>query len=204
MPRDKTETHNKILPAAMEVFLEKGYEKATMREIAAKAGITAAGLYRHFPDKEAMFSALVEPVMKKLEKWYQYNKKLDYEYLENNDMDGMWQEETDLKMMIDLVYENFQEFKLILCCSEGTRYVNFLHDFTMVEQEETMAYMDAARERGVPVRNVNSEGLHLLMSAYVNAMFEVVIHDYSREQASHYLKTLRDFFSPGWRNLLGL
>lgn len=204
MPRDKTETHNKIMPAAMEVFLEKGYEKATMREIAAKAGITAAGLYRHFPDKEAMFSALVEPAMEKLEEWYRYNKALDYSYLDKLDMDGMWDEETDLKMMMNLVYEHFNEFKLILCCSEGTRYANFLHDFTMTEQRETMAYMEEAKKRGIPVREVVPEEFHLLMSAYVNAMFEVVIHDYSHDQAVHYLKTLRDFFYPGWRNLLGL
>ena len=47
MPKDKTETHERIIPAAMKIFLEKGFEKATMREIAEEAGITAAGLYRH-------------------------------------------------------------------------------------------------------------------------------------------------------------
>ena len=45
MPKDKTETHERIIPAAMRFFLEKGFEKATMREIAEEAGITAAGLY---------------------------------------------------------------------------------------------------------------------------------------------------------------
>ena len=66
MPKDKTETHERIIPAAMKIFLEKGFEKATMREIAEEAGITAAGLYRHFVDKEAMFAALVEPVLSEL------------------------------------------------------------------------------------------------------------------------------------------
>ena len=56
MPKDKTETHERIIPAAMKIFLEKGFEKATMREIAEEAGITAAGLYRHFVDKEATVS----------------------------------------------------------------------------------------------------------------------------------------------------
>ena len=40
MPKDKTETHERIIPAAMKIFLEKGFEKATMREIAEEAGIT--------------------------------------------------------------------------------------------------------------------------------------------------------------------
>ena len=32
MPKDKTETHERIIPAAMKIFLEKGFEKATMLE----------------------------------------------------------------------------------------------------------------------------------------------------------------------------
>ena len=52
MPRDGTETYEKILPAAKEEFLEKGFEQASMREIASRAGISAAGIYRHFKDKE--------------------------------------------------------------------------------------------------------------------------------------------------------
>ena len=45
MPKDKTETHERIIPAAMKIFLEKGFEKATMREIAEESGITAAGRF---------------------------------------------------------------------------------------------------------------------------------------------------------------
>lgn len=55
MPRDKAETLERILPAARRVFLEKGFEKATMREIADEAGLTAAGLYRHLSTKKPCF-----------------------------------------------------------------------------------------------------------------------------------------------------
>ena len=64
MPKDKTGTPQKILPASMEEFLEKGFEGATMRSVAEKAGITAAGLYRHFLDKETMFSNYDPPTGK--------------------------------------------------------------------------------------------------------------------------------------------
>lgn len=85
MPKDKTETHERIIPAAMKIFLEKGFEKATMREIAEEAGITAAGLYRHFVDKEAMFAALVEPVLSELQKWCERTRQVDYDFLEQGD-----------------------------------------------------------------------------------------------------------------------
>ena len=88
MPKDKTETHERIIPAAMKIFLEKGFEKATMREIAEEAGITAAGLYRHFVDKEAMFAALVEPVLSELQKWCERTRQVDYDFLEQGDLDA--------------------------------------------------------------------------------------------------------------------
>nr|MCR5095097.1 TetR/AcrR family transcriptional regulator [Lachnospiraceae bacterium] len=45
MPRDKTVNHQKIMAAAKEEFMEKGYEKASMRGIADRCGLTAAGIY---------------------------------------------------------------------------------------------------------------------------------------------------------------
>ena len=37
MPRDKTANHHKIMEAAKEEFMEKGYEKASMRAAASLA-----------------------------------------------------------------------------------------------------------------------------------------------------------------------
>ncbi len=204
MPKDKTETHERILPVARKIFLEKGFEKASMRDIASEAGLTAAGLYRHFADKEAMFCALVDPVLEELEQWYSATKQIDYDYLDQENLDGMWAAGNELRLMVDLVYEHFEEFKLLLCCSAGTKYAWFLHDMVMLEQKETLAYLEAAKKRGVPVKEIDAKELHLLMTAYTNALFEVVIHDFTKEEAIHYLDTLHQFFVPGWRNILGL
>ena len=51
MPRDKSVSHLRILSSARAEFLEKGYMNASIRTIARRAGITSAGLYRHFRDK---------------------------------------------------------------------------------------------------------------------------------------------------------
>jgi len=53
-----------LLVAAREVFTEKGFSGATMREIAERAGLTQAMLYRHFGSKEALFvEATVVPLI---------------------------------------------------------------------------------------------------------------------------------------------
>ncbi|NEC64111.1 TetR/AcrR family transcriptional regulator [Streptomyces sp. SID9727] len=45
-----------VVEAAGRVFSERGYHAASMEEVAAKVGITAAALYRHFPNKYALFA----------------------------------------------------------------------------------------------------------------------------------------------------
>ncbi|MGE5292268.1 MAG: TetR/AcrR family transcriptional regulator [Micromonosporaceae bacterium] len=45
-----------IVAAAGRAFSERGYHAASMEEIAASVGISAAALYRHFPNKYALFA----------------------------------------------------------------------------------------------------------------------------------------------------
>src|SRR3984957_7466921 len=49
-----------LLQAAAAVFAEKGYEAATMTEIAARAGAPIGSLYQFFPVKEALADTLVQ------------------------------------------------------------------------------------------------------------------------------------------------
>ena len=43
----------------LEVFTERGYDAGSMRDIAARVGVSEPALYRHFPGKEALFLALM-------------------------------------------------------------------------------------------------------------------------------------------------
>ena len=49
-----------LLDAAAAVFAEKGYEAATMTEIAERAGAAIGSLYQFFPSKEALAEALFD------------------------------------------------------------------------------------------------------------------------------------------------
>jgi AcrR family transcriptional regulator len=51
------DTRRKIYEAAMELFREKGFEPATMRDIAAKAGVALGGAYYYFSSKDAIVLA---------------------------------------------------------------------------------------------------------------------------------------------------
>lgn len=52
-------TRKNILLAARDCFARLGYERATNREIAAAAGVTAAALYRYYDSKAELYAATV-------------------------------------------------------------------------------------------------------------------------------------------------
>ena len=54
---DARRNREKVLRAARETFAESGYE-VPLDEIAARAGVGAGTVYRHFPSKEALFEAV--------------------------------------------------------------------------------------------------------------------------------------------------
>ena len=62
--------------------MEKGFEGASIRSIGARAGMTSAGLYRHYPDKEAMFSAIVDPLIDEIRKWTKRHKARKYDLVD--------------------------------------------------------------------------------------------------------------------------
>jgi AcrR family transcriptional regulator len=60
------ERFHRILDAAAELFVEVGYESVTTDDIAARADTSVGGLYRFFPDKVAVFHALLDRYLNQL------------------------------------------------------------------------------------------------------------------------------------------
>lgn len=54
-----TETYNKILSTARNLFMQQGYTATSMRQVAEAAEIGKATIYHHFPDKQSIVMALV-------------------------------------------------------------------------------------------------------------------------------------------------
>lgn len=52
MPRDGSATRSRILATALRMFVEQGYDKTSLREVADEVGVTKAALYYHFKTKD--------------------------------------------------------------------------------------------------------------------------------------------------------
>ena len=204
MPIDKSENHKKIVAAAKREFLEFGYQDASMRRIASAAGMSASGLYKHFQSKEEMFASLVEPVIEDFWALYLQDEKEAYSSLNPKDVGITWENKRQTVRIMEFIYEHYDEFKLIVCKSQGTSYEDFLHDIAITEEESTLHYLEELKKIGIVISPFREKEFHLLVTTNINAVFQAVLHDLTAEEAMHYAATLDRFFLKGWRDLFGL
>ena len=64
----KEDIRNKILQAALEEFYLKGYEKASLQEIAKRCAISKSNVYNYFPSKKSIYDALTMPALNEIAK----------------------------------------------------------------------------------------------------------------------------------------
>jgi len=55
MPRSGEDARRRLQQAALELYLERGYDATTTAQIAERAGVTERSFFRHFADKREVF-----------------------------------------------------------------------------------------------------------------------------------------------------
>ncbi|MBR2372301.1 MAG: TetR/AcrR family transcriptional regulator [Clostridia bacterium] len=67
----KDTVRDKIYAAAVEEFKTFGYQEASIRNIANNAGISLGNIYRYYQNKEALYIAVVQPLMESVKEFVQ-------------------------------------------------------------------------------------------------------------------------------------
>lgn len=58
-----SDTKERILEAALEMFSQKGYAGTNIRELSASLGLVKSGVYKHYESKEAIWNALLDEMI---------------------------------------------------------------------------------------------------------------------------------------------
>lgn len=199
MPKDKTVTNAKIIQCMKEEFLAHGYEKASLNRISAQVGITTAGLYKHFKGKEDMFYYLVKDTLAALEEVTDSSKSQMEADVNYNPFDDDW-----AMFWVDFIYEHYDGIKLLICCSEGSVYEGF--EDKLIEYEETAdkRYAEILAASGKNPKKINDLQWHILATAYVHLIFEIVRHDMTKEEAMRHMRFINTLLYPGWKEIYGI
>ena len=112
--------------------------------------------------------------------------------------------ETVVDLFKDVIIPQKEEFRLLINCSAGTKYENFIHDFVEKNQIDFMNALVYLRECGYKVKDIDEEEMHMLLSAYITACIEPIVHGYDDKKIDSYMQTIQEFFMPGWYNLMGI
>ena len=197
----------KLLEQAMKEFLDKGYTGASLRTIAENAVTTPRSVYTRYGDKEGLFAALVSECADTLKNMFisymkDYGEK-PVDEQKNLFHDDKFDEEYKdyIYSIIDYIYENFNVFKLLICCSKDTRFADYVDEIVSVDETHTLMYIQRTGNQVISSGKAAPQLIHLLCSSYVHGFFEFVRHDMEKAEAQKYILQLRTFFACGWDHL---
>ena len=183
----------RLLSAAKEEFLKKGYKMASLAEICGAAGVTTGALYKRYEGKEDLFSALVEDTV----------READISQLTDRQLyDSFIMTPGSIRQWMRILEGHRDGFTLLVRCASGTRYENFHHDWTETMNELNYKYYREARRRGMADRELSREEMLVLSSAVWAMYFEPFYHDFTPEQIGRQAKLMHDFIS--WPRVLAL
>jgi AcrR family transcriptional regulator len=198
-----TDTRQKLLDAGKKEFLAKGFKSASLRKIVKDAGFTLGAFYGYYPDKEALFGALVDPVAGELVRSFKAACDHHFDLFDTDKTSEARELSTEyLRQFLAFVYDNFDVFRLVLCRSDGTKYHDYVHRLVKIEIEQSELYVARLRELGRVEGEVSPEVRHMLTDAYFNCVFETVVHNMNRKKAMGYVEQIARFFNSGWDSLL--
>ncbi len=192
----------KLLECAKEEFLVNGYENASLRVIAEKAGYTKGVIYIRYPDKESLYRSLLQPVTDGMCSFLQ--KALEsFSEMPGEEQKAQKKSYADdgVSKLIDYIYENFDLFKILLTSGETRIYQETLHRIIDLDVACTNRFIEQIGNDAYTSGRLTPELAHILSCAFYSGLFEIVIHDMSKERAKEHIQRLRKFYNTGWKHI---
>jgi len=185
---------DKIIAAAKDEFLEKGYSGASLRVIAGKAGVTVGAIQTRYKSKDELFGGLLEPLLREIEVLFQ-STKADYYAGAGSDFlpalkAAMRHEAAGI---LHVIFDHYEEAVLLLRCSMGSSFEHYFDGIVQSKIKESVVFF-----RNSGFIGVDEKLLGLLISAQFDSYRRIVSECTNRETAEMYMDTLMTYHFGGW------
>lgn len=193
------EKRKKLIEAAKKEFLEKGYNKASLRKICSDAGVTTGALYFFFENKEDLFSSIVNPPLIQLKKMVEEHFKEDRAFLSNiNSMDLGNLDHSDLSdILVDHIYKNYDSFLLLLSGSKEDALENAIDEFVDLMEKSTMAMVSDSK-----FYTYDPFMTHWMAHTTVDSVVHVIKHEKDVKAAKERIQSIMNYLVIGWVKLV--
>lgn len=204
MAESSIETKKKLLESAKKEFLEKGFMGASLRTIAANAGVTTGAMYCHFKDKDDFFCALVDEPVKVVRDAIMSGNTASQSG-ENPISKEYEQKETKLFiLLLDYIYSNFDAFTILLTKAAGSTHEHFLEEMCDLYTKRCIETFDFMYEKKYIEHQVDAMTIHIIASSMINSFAEIILHKIPKEEATSFIKNIRDLFYFGTLHVMGI
>ncbi len=109
----KEKTKIKILKSAVDLIIEKGFEKTTLREIAKAAGVSNPTIYNYFPSKEKLLFAYIEQkhketveILENIEDFHTYTLREQLQTLIDTELELYLEDREFVQQIADMVFNS--------------------------------------------------------------------------------------------------
>lgn len=197
----KSDIRNRILSAAKEQFVQRGYLKTSMREIADAVDVGVGNLYNYFENKDELFCVILRPVSDALERMLQ-----EHHGAKGADIMLICSEEY-LKSAVDeyisLINKHGELMKILLFHSQGSSLEIFREDYTSRSTEMVKTWFAEMKEKHPEINVVVSDFMIHLQAVWMFTLFEEMLkHAIDSKEMEYIVHEYILFKIQGWRALL--
>ncbi|MCR4756688.1 MAG: TetR/AcrR family transcriptional regulator [Butyrivibrio sp.] len=188
----------KIIECAQKEFLEKGFNDASLRNIANTAGVSTSTIYTRFKDKEGLFEYLISPTKELLDIMEEFLK--DYFSMSVEEQKKQYEQQGNVgyDKLVNMIYDNYPAYKLLVSCAPGDTYKNYVEKITEIEIRFTMIFLKEMKSKALKEGRINEGFCHVVTTAFYSGLFHCVEHDMTKKEATKYIAELREFYGRGW------
>ncbi len=193
-------TKDLILQASKEEFILNGYNNASLRNIAVKCHISATAIYRHFKNKEEIFNAVIEPLITYFNKMANYVETKDIDFFNNDNLDEMWKFEHDGGFQLKLLFGKYNDLVKLIVKERKAWFKELIINY---EYDATIRYINKMKDKGYEIKKFSLISFKVLLDSYLEAYLNLLDFNLEKEELLKIGNEINEFFTIGFRNLLG-
>lgn len=201
--KNDIETKERLVASAKKEFLEKGFAQASLRNICKNAGVTTGALYFFFQNKEDLFASIVEQPLNAL--YEILGQHFAWELNLQNTQDAWGECDSEdfriAKQMLHCMYQNYDEFQLLLMKARGSKYEHMEEQFVEIAEKQYRVIADTISLQNNGPR-LEDYMIHWFAHTQVNLFVHLVSHEKAEESAMKHLEEMVGCLVACWNQLM--
>ena len=173
----KDNVRQKIYKAAVEEFKTRGYQDASIRDIAKNAGISLGNIYRYYDNKEALYIAIIQPLIDSVKEFAQ-----EKYFIAGDDLHSVSEK------LSDFMVEHDDEI-VILRRGNTAYYRQFSKYLEDVTAQKIASIM---RDENEAIKNPDLT--NIISRSFLHCLFDIICSTTDKEKRREFVEEVITFY----------